>query len=459
MVKQQNSYVCQDCGASSFRWMGRCPSCSAWHTLVEEALPDPGRQSPLEPPDTPALASLEVDEKGHRVCAGSKEMNRVLGGGIVSDSVVLLAGEPGIGKSTLLLQMANAVAENAGPVLYVSGEESPQQLKLRATRLSISGERIHIMDSGAVEKIQAAAEKLKPALVIADSAQTLRVMELGSSPGTVGQVRESVSKLSEHAKSRSYPLFVVSHVTKDGLVAGPKVVEHLVDVVLRMEGDNRYDFRLLRAVKNRFGPTGELGVFEMEARGLKPVETTGDLFRPYHGPPGAGAATVAVCEGTRSLLVEIQALVTASAYQIPNRKVTGMDPNRVALHLALLGKSGFSLGQKDIFVNVAGGFRLNEPAADLGALMAVASSYAEIPLPPQVAFIGEVGLRGELRAVHNFQGRIKEVAQNGLQCIIAPKNNENSAIKLNGLTLRFFDELKAVLKHFFAAGKRQEMGS
>jgi DNA repair protein RadA/Sms len=242
----------------------------------------------------------------------------------------------------------------------------------------------------------------------------------------------------------------VSHVTKEGLVAGPKVVEHLVDVVLRLEGDNQYDFRLLRALKNRFGPTGEIGVFQMEAAGLVPVEQYDRFFCPSEGPPGPGAATVIVCEGTRSLLVEVQALVTESPWQMPNRRVTGLDPNRVALHLAQLGKHGVPLGRHDVFVNVAGGFRLTEPASDLGSIMAVASSQREIPLPPHVAFVGEVGLRGELRGVHSFQARLKEAAYYGVARVVAPKANETSGSSEN-LSITYFSELHAVLEHFFGS--------
>ncbi|HAK93970.1 MAG TPA: DNA repair protein RadA [Planctomycetes bacterium] len=442
MSKDRPNFVCQDCGARALRWLGRCPNCGAWHTLVEEragpAVPD----RTLPAPEAPALSAIAQCGDGARLATGIPEFDRVLGGGFVPDSVVLLAGDPGVGKSTLLLQIADRVP---GDILYVSGEESAAQLKLRASRLGIGGERVRVLGDPDVDAVLGACLRHKPALVIVDSAQTLRTADMAGSPGTVGQVRESVARLAAQAKSLPYALCVVSHVTKDGLVAGPKVVEHLVDVVLRLEGDNQYDFRLLRAVKNRFGPTGELGVFEMAARGLAPVERSERLFCPGDRPPAPGAATVVTCEGTRCFLVEVQALVTPSPWQIPNRRVTGLDPNRVALYLALLGKLGAGLGQRDVFVNVAGGFRLSETAADLGTVMAVASSHFETPLPPQVAFIGEVGLRGELRAVHNFQARVREAAHCGVTRVIAPRGNAypDAPIRLDA-----FSELREVLAHF-----------
>jgi DNA repair protein RadA/Sms len=346
------------------------------------------------------------------------------------------------------MQMAEAVSRTAGSVLYVSGEESPQQIKLRSERLGISGDGIHLLDTGNTEKVLAAAETLMPALVVVDSAQTLRTEGLSGSPGTVSQVRESVSRIAEQAKKLPCAVFVVSHVTKEGLVAGPKVVEHLVDAVLMMEGDNHAGFRLLRSLKNRFGPTGELGIFEMESRGLAPVTKTGSFFRPVCRGASSGAATVITCEGTRSYLVEIQALVTQSPYQIPNRKVTGADPNRVALQLALLGKLGLSLMQRDVFINVAGGLRLNETAVDLGVMMAVASSLTDTPLPQQVAFIGEVGLRGELRPVHNFNARIREGVQNGITSFAVPENNKTEQKDSSDIHLMFFSEFREVLSHF-----------
>ncbi|NMD36795.1 MAG: DNA repair protein RadA [Planctomycetes bacterium] len=442
MSKDRPNFVCQDCGARAPRWLGRCPNCGSWHTLVEERAAPAAPDHAAPAPEAPALSAIAPCADGARLRTGISEFDRVLGGGFVPDSVVLLAGDPGVGKSTLLLQIADRIP---GDILYVSGEESAAQLKLRAARLGIGGERVRVLGDPDVDAILGACLRHRPALAIVDSAQTLRSADLAGSPGTVGQVRESVARLAAQAKSLPYALCVVSHVTKDGLVAGPKVVEHLVDVVLRLEGDNQYDFRLLRAVKNRFGPTGELGVFEMAARGLAPVERSQRLFCPGDRPPAPGAATVVTSEGTRCFLVEVQALVTPSPWQIPNRRVTGMDPNRVALYLALLGKLGAGLGQRDVFVNVAGGFRVAETAADLGTVMAVASSFYETPLPPQVAFMGEVGLRGELRAIHNFQARVREAAHCGVTRVIAPRGNAwpDAPARIDA-----FSELREVLAHF-----------
>ncbi len=442
MSKERPNFVCQECGARAVRWLGRCPACGAWHTMVEEreGPAAPSRNVPV--PDAPPLSTIKEHANGVRLMTGVGEFDRVLGGGFVPDSVVLLAGDPGVGKSTLLLQIAEKIP---GEVLYVSGEESPEQLKLRSSRLGIEGAHVRVLGDPDVDAILAACAHYKPTLVIVDSVQTLRIADMAGSPGTVGQVRESAARLAAQAKSLPYALCVVSHVTKEGLVAGPKVIEHLVDVVLRLEGDSQYDFRLLRAVKNRFGPTGELGVFEMASRGMVPVERFERLFCPNSGPPGPGAATVVTSEGTRCFLVEVQALVTPSPWQIPNRRVTGLDANRVALYLALLGKLGVGLGQRDVFVNVAGGFHLGETAADLGAVMAVASSHFETPLPPQVAFVGEVGLRGELRGVHNFQARVREAAQCGMTRLIAPATNTfpGAPLRIDG-----FSELREVLGHF-----------
>ncbi len=449
MVKKTANFVCQNCGAASLRWLGRCPSCNSWHTIVEQTAPSSNKRKKIRLDPIPTLAGIDINEKHERISAGTDEFNRVLGGGIVPGSVVLLSGDPGIGKSTLLLQTADAVSQRAGTVLYVTGEESPQQIKLRSERLGISGDGIHLLDTGETEKVLQAAEELSPALVIVDSAQTMRTEGLNGSPGTVSQVRDSVSRIAEQAKKQPYALFIVSHVTKEGLVAGPKVVEHLVDAVLMMEGDHHADFRILRGLKNRFGPTGELGIFEMESRGLVPVEQFGSFFRPVHNASGPGSATVVTCEGTRSYLVEIQALVTQSPYQIPNRKVTGVDPNRVALQLALLEKLGLSFIHKDVFVNAAGGLRLSEPAVDLGVMMAISSSSTDVPLPHQVGFIGEVGLRGELRPVHNFQARIREGVQNGLTSFVAPENNKTAAHHFSDTTIVYFSEIQEIIQHFF----------
>jgi len=449
MAHARTRFVCQACGAIALRWEGRCSQCGAWHSIVEEPLSRPQRRSRrASAPPTPTLAELEDPCGEQRLTTGIAEFDRVLGGGIVRDSVVLLAGDPGIGKSTLLLQAAAGVAAQGGPVLYVTGEESPAQVKERARRLGIDGERIHLLGRSEVEAVEASAEKLKPALLIVDSAQTLRAETCAGSPGTVGQVRESVARLAQHAKEHSYALFIVSHVTKEGLVAGPKVVEHIVDVVLRLEGETPHDFRVLRAGKNRFGPAGEVGVFHMDARGLHGLESYDSFLRPTQGPAGPGAATVVVCEGTRPLVVEVQALVTPTQYQIPNRRVTGLDPNRISLHLALLGKNGIDLSHRDVFVNVAGGLRITEPGADLGVILAVASSFFEIPLPSNVAAAAEVGLRSELRGLHRFELRCREAFHHGIRRIVAARANERARIP-PGLSVDWFSELPEVLAHFF----------
>ncbi|MEK7767085.1 MAG: DNA repair protein RadA, partial [bacterium] len=385
MSKAETRFVCQSCGAAYAKWLGRCPSCSGWNTLVEERVgpsTSPGRRSGAAPDDAKVLWLDEVSDSGSvRAGTGLKEFDRVLGGGLVPGSFVLIGGAPGIGKSTLLLQAAAHLAGAHPPVLYVSAEESPAQVKLRAGRLGVPGAGLAILASTQMEAVAEAVRTLKPAVAVVDSVQTLWSDALAAAPGSVAQVRECAGSLMRLAKTTGTTLLVVCHVTKDGMLAGPKTLEHLADCVLEFEGDRHHLYRILRAAKNRFGSTNEIGVFEMTGLGLKEVEHLSALFLP--GPEGAttGRAVAACMEGTRPVLVEVQALTGSAAFGMPQRRSVGVDANRVAILLAVLEKRvGLHLSTADVFLNVAGGLTIDEPAADLAAALAVVSAYKDRPL-------------------------------------------------------------------------------
>jgi DNA repair protein RadA/Sms len=418
MPRPSVKHVCQQCGYESLKWLGRCPDCSAWSSFVEEVTaPAPaggGRGGGFAVPNSKPVPLSDVSLAEHRrIGSGIGEFDRVLGGGIVPGSLVLIGGDPGIGKSTLLMQVAGK-ASGAGRVLYVTGEESASQVKLRADRLGVSGGDVMLATETDMDQIEAHVGTLKPRFLVIDSIQTMNDASLTSAPATVSQVRQCTSRLMRLAKSGGTTIFLVGHVTKEGAIAGPRVLEHMVDTVLYFEGDRFQAHRILRAVKNRFGSTDELGIFEMGDGGLREVPNPSEVLlaeRPQHGP---GSAVSAIIEGTRPLLVEVQALVAPSTLAAPRRMTTGVDPARVAMIVAVLEKrAGLRMGDKDIYVNIAGGLKLKEPAVDLAVAIALASSYRDLPVKSDIVVAGEVGLAGEVRAVSQSDLRMKEAARMG----------------------------------------------
>ncbi len=427
MAKIRTKYVCQNCGRQAPRMMGRCPACGEFNTMVEE-VEDAGRADSLRRPAhgvpraaPQRLAEVAADADA-RLPVPVAEFNRVLGGGIVPGSLILIGGEPGIGKSTLILQVCALLARDLGPVLYVSGEESARQIKMRADRLDIAAEDLYLLTETNLGHIFDHALSLNPAVLVIDSIQTTYTDESESSPGSVSQVRECASRLQTLAKSSAVSVFMVGHVTKEGSIAGPRVLEHIVDTVLYLEGDPFQAFRLLRSVKNRFGATNEVGVFEMQQRGLVEVPNPSEAFLAERVVNAPGSAIAITMEGTRPLLVELQALTSPTAFGNPRRTPNGVDFNRMLLISAVLSKRvGLRLAEQDIFINVIGGLKVSEPASDLAMAMAMASSYYDQPLPADLAFVGEVGLSGELRAVGQLQARLSEAAKLGFKRALVPK--------------------------------------
>lgn len=430
--KNKVRYVCQNCGYDSLRWLGRCPDCGEWNTLTEEAMAVTrgGRGSSslkalsaeLPCPITAVNPSEQV-----RISSGCKEFDRVLGGGIVPGSLVLIGGDPGIGKSTLLLQIVHLLSEKGLKTLYVSGEESVLQLRMRAERLNAINEHILCLAETDMGLIEPLIQSMPPDCVVVDSIQTMHRPDIEAVPGSVSQVRECTARLLELAKTLSIPVFIIGHVTKAGTLAGPKVLEHMVDTVLYFEGERHHAFRILRAVKNRFGSTNEIGVFQMNERGLTEIANPSELFLNEAALRRPGSVVVCTLEGTRPLLVEVQALVGRTAYGgTPRRLATGADYNRVSIILAVLERYlGYQLSTHDVYLNVVGGVKLDEPAADLAIAMAVASSFKNVAVPPDVVFFGEIGLAGEVRGVRNPETRIKEAAKLGFsRCVIAEANAE-----------------------------------
>ncbi|BEQ14022.1 DNA repair protein RadA [Desulfoferula mesophila] len=421
MAKNSTVFVCQSCGAAQPKWLGRCPACQSWDSLVEEPLaPTTQRRAAAGAPKTPLAQALDRPET--RRPTGVAELDRILGGGLVAGMVVLVGGEPGIGKSTLMLQTAQTLGAEGGRVLYVAAEESVRQVGLRAHRLGLRGEGVELLaDTGLESILQAMAEGSHTAVVV-DSIQALRSEELASAPGSVGQVRQCAAELAGAAKAAGCALFLVGHVTKEGALAGPRVLEHLVDTVLYFESEPSLRLRLLRAVKNRFGATDEVGVFEMGEAGLMGVANPSALFLAQRPASAPGSAVCAAMSGTRPLLVEVQALVSPSGLAMPRRQALGVDQGRLQMLTAVLAiHAGLDLGGHDVFVNVAGGVRLSEPAADLAVTAAIASSLANRPLPPKTVCFGEVGLTGELRAVGRSAARMAEALRQGFnQVLTAP---------------------------------------
>ncbi len=413
-------YACSECGYATGKWLGRCPACDGWGTLVEERAAPTGRSGSGAARGKPVLRLVDVEAAdADRLPTGVPELDRVLGGGLVPASLVLVSGDPGIGKSTLLLMALRALAEERRVVL-VTGEESTAQVKLRADRLGGAGD-VGILAETNLDEVCATLERERPEVAVIDSVQTLYSPELGSAPGSVGQVREAAARLLRLAKEQGIAVFLVGHVTKDGSVAGPRVLEHLVDCVLQFEGDRYRSHRILRAVKNRFGSTNELGIFEMTGQGLVGVEDPSLLFgRPEDEQPGSAVACA--LEGTRPLVLEIQALVSKTDLAMPRRVATGVDPKRLSMIVAVLGRhAGVPLGQADVFVNVAGGVRIDEPGADLAVALAIASAARGVPVRRGVACLGEIGLTGRLRPVAQLERRLAECAKLGLGEAIVPE--------------------------------------
>lgn len=433
-------YACQECGNQSVKWLGRCPECGNWNTYIEEQRPmelkghsRPGRVAGGARP----LPLAEVQfAQTHRLRLSMREMNQVLGGGIVPGSLVLVGGDPGIGKSTLLLQVADEIARTFGPALYVSGEESVQQLKLRAERLGIPGDRLLAVAENDLESIIDHIEKTRPMLAVIDSIQTVYLASVTSAPGSVSQVRECAGQLMLLAKSTHVPIFLVGHVNKEGAIAGPRVLEHIVDTVLYLEGERQHAFRILRSQKNRFGSTDELGIFEMRDDGMREVADPARAFLQERSLTEVGNVVYVALEGTRPLLVELQSLVSDGAFAVPRRSVDGIDVNRLYLLLAVLEKrANLALGRQDVFVNVAGGVRLTEPAADLAVAVAVASCVRNKPVGPDVVVLGELGLSGEVRRISQLERRLLEAHRLGFRRAVIPRGGEVNMGALPGMTV------------------------
>ncbi|GAB3007638.1 DNA repair protein RadA [Niabella terrae] len=436
MGKAKKSFFCQQCGYESVKWVGQCPSCGQWNSFVEEIIQKGNGKlnwadySPAEKTTGKAIALAAVSGgEEERIISPDAELNRVLGGGIVSGSLILVAGEPGIGKSTLFLQ--NGLQLQDQKVLYISGEESAQQIKMRADRLNATGKGLNsnqffLLTETSVQTIFQEIKKLKPDIVIVDSVQTLQSDFIDASQGSVSQIRESAGEFQRYAKETNTPVFLIGHITKEGGIAGPKILEHMVDVVLQFEGDRHYAYRILRTLKNRFGSNSELGIYEMTDSGMRGVANPSELLITQKEEPLSGISIAATLEGVRPLLIEVQSLVTQSVYGTPQRTVSGFDLRRLQLLLAVLEKrSGFHFGVKDVFLNIAGGLKVEDPSIDLAVLCALLSSYEDIPLPQQVCFAGEVGLSGEIRAVNKIDQRIAEAEKLGFEKIFVSRYNQS----------------------------------
>ncbi|SES19639.1 DNA repair protein RadA/Sms [Gracilibacillus ureilyticus] len=428
MAKKKSKFVCQSCGYVTPKWMGRCPGCHEWNTLVEEVVkPATSRGNWASAPSAvhkPEKINQIKSQDEPRLKTKMGELNRVLGGGIVAGSLVLIGGDPGIGKSTLLLQVSSQLASSGLDVLYISGEESPRQTKLRADRLGVAADQLYVLSETNLADISNQIDTLKPSFVVIDSIQTVYKDEVTSAPGSVSQVRECTSELMRIAKQNNIPIFIVGHVTKEGSIAGPRLLEHMVDAVLYFEGERHHTFRILRGVKNRFGSTNEMGIFEMKEEGLTEVLNPSEIFLEERSQGVAGSTIVASMEGTRPVLVEIQALISPTSFGNPRRMATGIDHNRVPLLMAVLEKRvGLMLQNQDAYVKVAGGVKLDEPAIDLAVAISIASSFRDQTPNPDDVLIGEVGLTGEVRRVSRIDQRVQEAAKLGFKRAIIPAKN------------------------------------
>ncbi|MFP4662371.1 MAG: DNA repair protein RadA [Halanaerobiales bacterium] len=423
MARNTSNYICEECGFKSAKWMGKCPQCESWNSFHEEAISDRKSYDVIVRSEVRSISSIESGERS-RSKTGIQELDRVLGGGIVSGSLILLGGAPGIGKSTLILQAASLFSKKYKKVLYVSGEESASQIKLRADRLNAVTDDLYILAETEFDQISAHLNNDNYNLVVLDSIQTIFDPRMDSAPGSINQVKEVTNSLMKIAKTSNIPIVLIGHVTKEGELAGPRVLEHLVDAVLQFEGERSYAYRLLRAIKNRFGSTNEVGVFEMNSSGMKEILNPSQLFLEERPQDVSGSIIVPVIEGSRPLLIEVQALVSASTFSSPQRATTGVDYKRVTILIAVLEKKlGLNFQAKDVHINITGGFRIDEPALDLGIISAIISSDQNKALPANMAVVGEVGLAGEVRAVSNIAQRISELKKLGFNKIILPQGN------------------------------------
>jgi DNA repair protein RadA/Sms len=452
MKKIRTAFFCQNCGFQSPKWIGKCPACGEWNRFVEEEVREFEAAMPAELQfnESPlSIDAIEADEK-ERISSGFQEVDRVLGGGIVGGSAVLVGGDPGIGKSTLLLQMMDNLAKENRKVLYISGEESAKQIKLRGQRIGATSNNLLILVEVSLENILKYIREIKPTAVVVDSIQTIYSSALSSAPGSVGQVREASERLIIQSKKTGIPVFLIGHVTKDGSIAGPKVLEHMVDTVLYFEGDSGHSYRIIRGIKNRYGPTNEIGVFEMRERGLIEVSNPSEYFLAERPEGTAGSVVVPSMEGTRPILVEIQALVTPTSFGMPRRTAIGVDYNRVSLLVAVLDKvCGLHLGNHDIFVNVAGGVKLDEPAVDLGIVSSIASSFLDRPIDSGTVVFGEIGLTGEVRGINQMEVRIKEAARMGFGRCIMPRTQLRDADSRAQMKRIRIKNIKELMEHLF----------
>lgn len=442
MAKIKSVWFCSDCGAESSKWAGRCPSCGAWNTMVEEKVKSRGSDGLKRRNDAvrPQLMSEVEATAEERIKMPSRELNRVLGGGLVAGSLVLIGGEPGIGKSTLVLQ--NILSIKTRRILYVSGEESASQIKMRADRIGREGADLYIACDTSLENILNNIEEVNPGLVIVDSIQTIASDDLESAAGSVSQVRECSARLLKYAKSSGVPVILIGHINKEGSIAGPKVLEHIVDAVLQFEGDNHYMYRILRSIKNRFGSTSEIGIYEMCQRGLREVTNPSEVLLSHTDDELSGTTIGITIEGMRPFLIEVQALVSTAAYGTAQRSVTGFDAKRMNMLLAVLEKRvGFKLAQKDVFLNIAGGLKVSDPALDLPVICSILSSNVDMPVPKGTCMAGEVGLSGEIRPVTRIEQRISEAEKLGMDTILVPKNNLKG-IDLSGRTIKVVEVSK-----------------
>jgi DNA repair protein RadA/Sms len=458
MSKVKTAYFCQNCGYESTKWVGKCPGCQQWNTFVEELIQKDTKKgsandwaSYIDKDTSKRTRHLnEVETKeSPRLLSADAELNRVLGGGIVPGSIVLVAGEPGIGKSTLFLQMGLQL--KGITTLYISGEESEQQIKMRADRLNMQNENFYLLTETSTNIIFQEIKKLKPQLIIVDSIQTLESSFVESSPGSVSQIRECAAEFQQFAKETNTPVFLIGHITKEGAIAGPKLLEHMVDTVLQFEGDRHYAYRILRTLKNRFGSTAELGIYQMNDNGMNPVLNPSEILLTQKEESLGGIAIAATIEGQRPLLIEVQALVTQSVYGTPQRTVSGFDTRRLQLLLAVLEKrGGFHFGVKDVFLNLAGGLKVEDPSIDLAVLVALLSSYEDVPVPHDICFAGEVGLSGEIRAVNRIEQRIAEAEKLGFSKIIVSKYNQKGLSKHKfNIEVVMLSKVEEVYRHLF----------
>ncbi len=449
MAKTKTLYYCQNCGAQHTQWHGQCKSCGNWNTLVEEIVEKSATRNSLSGTKrNPLINIIEVEAREEpRLRTNSEELNRVLGGGIVEGSVILIGGEPGIGKSTLLLQLALKMKKK---ILYVSGEESATQIKMRADRLTdLQNPHCYLLTETSIEKILHEAKKLAPDLLIVDSIQTLQSGNLESSPGTVSQIRDCSSELIRYAKENSVPIIIVGHITKDGQIAGPKVLEHMVDVVLNFDGDRNHLFRLLRSSKNRFGSTSEIGIYEMVSQGLKEIKNPSEVLITKKTEDLSGNAIAVTLEGNRPMLLEIQALVSTAVYGTPQRSTTGFDSKRLNMLLAVLEKrAGFQLGSKDVFLNITGGIKTDDPALDLAVIASILSSSEDEPISEKYCFAGEIGLSGEIRPVPQIESRILEAEKLGYETIVVSKLNKIPKKKF-GIRIVEVGKIEEFYEHLF----------